>query len=82
MADKEMPKWQPIETAPEGRDILVYCEKTGEMFVVFWAMQVDNGKYNWVIARANDGTCFICNNPSHWMPLPDHPTKKLKADDK
>ncbi len=68
-----VPQWHPMETAPEGKDILVYCEETGEMFVVFWAMQVTTEKYNWVIARAHDGTCFICANPTHWMLLPKPP---------
>ena len=54
--------WRPIETAPEGKDILVYCRETGECFVVFWALQMETKQGDWVIARANDGTCFICKN--------------------
>jgi hypothetical protein len=66
-------EWLLIESAPKEKDILVYCEKTGECFVVFWGIQVGTGKGGWVISRANDGTCFICKNPTHWMPLPDTP---------
>lgn len=65
--------WQPIESAPEGKDILVYCRETGECFVVFWALQIETRKGDWVIARAKDGTCFICKNPTHWLPLPAAP---------
>ncbi len=65
--------WRPIETAPEGKDILVYCRETGECFVVFWALQMETKQGDWVIARANDGTCFICKNPTHWQPLPAPP---------
>lgn len=65
--------WLPIDSAPEGKDILVYCQETGECFVVFWALQVETRKGDWVIARANDGTCFICKNPTHWQPLPPAP---------
>lgn len=72
---KRVLAWQPIETAPEGKDILVYVEKTGECFVVFWGTQVNTGDHAWVIARANDGTCFICKNPTHWMPLPQPPAE-------
>lgn len=65
--------WRPIEGAPEGKDILVYCRETGECFVVFWALQMETKQGDWVIARANDGTCFICKNPTHWQPLPAPP---------
>lgn len=68
-----MSEWQPIETAPEGRPVLVYVQ-SGSQFValkdkfgafpIWGADQYDD--HNLMIRR---GYC----NPSHWQPLPAPP---------
>lgn len=72
----EHPKtqWQPIETAPEGRDVLVFSEETGECFVAFWGTCKGGYDYEWLFARSKDA-CFVVKTPTHWMPLPEPPKK-------
>lgn len=71
---QKVDEWQPIETAPkDGTDILIYCKDTHEMFVAFYATQIETGQQDWIIARAKDGTCFVLKSPTHWMPLPPQP---------
>jgi hypothetical protein len=54
--------WQPIKTAPAGRDILLCWAGTSEMRVGY-----DNGR-GWLC----DGVSFDAE-PTHWMPLPEPP---------
>lgn len=71
---QKVDEWQHISTAPkDGSDTIIYCETSGEMFIAFYAEQITTGQKDWVIARANDGTCFILKDPTHWMPLPPQP---------
>ena len=69
-----MSEWMPMESAPkDGRDVLLYCDDTEEMFVGFWGDARDgNPKKGWVFARQRDVT-FMVDTPSHWMPLPAAP---------
>jgi len=59
-------EWQPIETAPKGRAVLVYKFNTKEQYV---AANI-NGAYGpgWC---TQDG--FELFKVTHWMPLPDPP---------
>ena len=68
---KEVPAfgtWQPIETAPEGKDILVYQPDSGEQFVAYFSLW--NNK--WMFAFNN----ALKDEPSHWMPLPEIPKEE------
>ena len=61
-----MNEWQPIETAPmDGAEIIILddgCVRTGH-----WNEHI--GKFTGV-----GGNIFNwCENPTHWMPLPDAP---------
>lgn len=69
-------QWQPIDTAPrDGTAILVYvaCVIT----TAEWKKWEENGRDNgyWDLCEsgtfAEDGICY----PTHWMPLPERPTK-------
>ena len=72
MTKKTHAEWQDIATAPKEVSIMLYADG-GEMFVAFWGVSMETGEGSWVTARANDGTCFLLHNPTHWMPLPQPP---------
>jgi len=70
-------KWEPIETAPkDGAKILFYCPNYSGYFGVMawdsteWDLcgQVEYDSYD----RAGFEPSF---NPTHWMRLPEPPTK-------
>jgi hypothetical protein len=66
-------EWQPIETAPTSRRLLL-CAEVGGKRVVF------TGGYDshW------SGQCWVADarqvpsgfKPTHWMPLPDPPPRR------
>ena len=63
-------KWQPIETAPEDRDVLVWCayehpDSTVPGYCII-AMQCSPGR--WLTLAGND-----VEQPTHWMELPEPP---------
>lgn len=78
-----MNKWQPIETAPkDGTPVLLCGGLTSEDFYC----RDGNERYQdrQVVAMFIDGQWAICywdgnwrdgyDNPTHWMPLPEHPS--------
>lgn len=56
-------RWQPIETAPVGKDVLLYCPARGltneERIELGWADSGRGSHHAWA---------------THWMPLPDGPS--------
>lgn len=60
-----MSEWQPIETAPEGEEILVYAPIDGVVSSIykFGAWQ------KLIMVYGGSKT----NEPTHWMPLPEPP---------
>jgi hypothetical protein len=55
--------WQPIETAPKDRPILIYT-RGGEILIV-----------TWYAGQWDDGEGRPWKDPAiHWMPLPEPPT--------
>lgn len=70
----EATDWQPIESAPQSGEILLYAAETGEQFVAFWGAEPEGGDQQWVFARGN-GISFIVRDPTHWQPLPEPPAK-------
>jgi hypothetical protein len=56
-----MSGWEPIETAPKDRTVLVYDE--GAVFVSFW-FEVRGGWWD---------NGIVDPPPTHWMPLPEPP---------
>jgi hypothetical protein len=55
-------RWQPIETAPVGKDVLLYCPERGlmneERIELGWADSGRGSHHAWA---------------THWMPLPEPP---------
>jgi hypothetical protein len=64
-------KWQPIETAPSDKEVLVLFEK--KQYVAYKTMHYRRGQ-EWLIPcmceYAEDRQIF---EPTHWMPLPAEP---------
>jgi hypothetical protein len=60
--------WQPIETAPESGDFLLWNGKR----VAQGSRAMDDGEFWWA---DQDGYDFkpIEPEPTHWMPLPSPP---------
>lgn len=69
-----VPGWQPIESAPRDREVLLYVAETNEQFVAFWGTCPQDGDTQWVFARG-DNIAFLVRDPTHWAPLlPPPPT--------
>lgn len=68
-------KWQPIETAPKGGDVLMlYCG--GAIIIGYYETALEWGKgsdpvNSWVDYDFEPGDKRL--NPTHWMPLPEPP---------
>lgn len=74
--------WRPIETAPKGGDVLVYCRDTDEQFVAFWSKNFVTDDVAWTYARFRDSDnqvfSVLCR-PTHWQPLPKPPVERSKS---
>lgn len=68
----KMSDWQPIETAPKDRHILVW---TGErQCVAWWVTHIESGGDEWCLAMGPDGDCLLMTkHPTLWRDLPDDP---------
>ena len=80
----EYGEWQPIETAPMGKDILVYCPNDfrAPEITIFAAHSVQTKWFGceWSISGVMDRDSDEWNKwkrnldtPTHWMPLPPLP---------
>jgi hypothetical protein len=63
-------KWQPIETAPKDKRVLVWTGQ--EIYAAQWAKNVFTSDEAWLIVRW-EGYDILSRNATHWMPLPDPP---------
>lgn len=66
-------RWQPIETAPDGREVLLYPgvflnHVVGVHTEFGWSI----GTRGWVMRRLPD----LYAQPTHWMPLPAPPSEE------
>lgn len=69
--NKSEPEWQPIETAPKDREILVADARTADGFmqVVEWEHEA-KGDWKWAV---KDGGRHHVNCFTHWADLPKPP---------
>lgn len=67
--------WQPIETAPKTRRILIARAGDDSAVSAEWC----NRKNHWSIGP---GFMYFFAEPSHWMPIPDGPVTHGKQDNK
>lgn len=65
--------WQPIETAPIVPDQILVHTVGGEIKIVEYE-DINTPPY-WV---SDDDTAFYDEHLTHWMPLPDPPTKAIE----
>ena len=65
-----MQEWQPIETAPSDKLVLVAFETdTGRKIVGSSFRSNITGGWIWTLL----GSGGACISPTHWMPLPEPP---------
>lgn len=77
-------KWQPIETAPKDKSVLLYDSNRKEKYCGRWDKQKYNKKPNpyWEkYARYSDIVYQRTYPPTHWMPLPQPPMKQDQDDE-
>lgn len=78
-----MSDWQPIETAPKGKNVLLFGEGWDEPCLGHWSnvyetwLVLDEELVKYVCREmSNDGFehCFeLESTPTHWMPVPKAP---------
>jgi hypothetical protein len=75
-------EWKPIETAPEGKPILVWVPginsglDSAEVVIILWSADDPSGRgYSiWTNGGPNGGSDMdFEHSPTHWMPLPKPP---------
>jgi hypothetical protein len=69
-----MKKWQPIETAPKDRSVLLWQPSRGVCRAIWttcdskWSVEQDD--FSW---GEDDEKVRIAESPTHWMDLPERP---------
>jgi hypothetical protein len=63
-------EWQPIETAPKDRPILIWDGEN--MISAEWGLRAN--EWTWQLVEGEiQGDSALWTAPTHWMPLPDAP---------
>ena len=68
-------EWQPIETAPKGKSVLLYCNKD----IPIYCGRKRYGAYGEPLQDSFEWRCDSSGRyatPKYWMPLPEAPTVK------
>jgi hypothetical protein len=74
--ESESAAWQPIDTAPEDKNILV-ATHGGWVDTAFWTDEDGEGRKWWWLISAKEYAKHPIHSslmPTHWMPLLKHPT--------
>ena len=73
-----MAEWRPIETAPHGQDVLLFCPDRG---CSTNRARIELRPYS--TGERGDGWSSMSYHSwaTHWMPLPDMPTIKEPKED-
>lgn len=74
-------EWQPIETAPKDKTIVVFDPNQQTTRVVEWMTAMEDGEGAWIYAAKRaweepmkgEAIAFYVSSPTHWMPLPEPP---------
>lgn len=64
--------WQPIETAPGEKIVIVYCPKFNRVLIAMRSSDTSFMPNQWRARFTMFGAARTCE-PSHWMPLPNPP---------
>jgi hypothetical protein len=69
--DRDVPTWQPIETAPKDGRCILACIQNDVIppEVIQWMPETENEPGAWSDGRK----CFRSCPFTHWMPLPEPP---------
>lgn len=59
--------WQPIETAPKDKRVLVWSGK--EIYAAHWAQSPYTGDEAWIVAEWGDDREQALVKPTHWKPI-------------
>jgi hypothetical protein len=66
-----MTDWQPIETAPSMRPVLVWAERYG--MTTAYRSNSQYWDYKWFVSCSGLAIVPLTWNPTHWAPLPNPP---------
>jgi hypothetical protein len=67
-----MMEWQPIETAPRDKRILVWSGQ--EIYAAHWVRNMITNDEAWIVAQWGDECDQALVKPTHWLPLPEAPS--------
>lgn len=74
----ESETWQPIESAPKDRAVLLFNDDTREQAVCTHMTSMEDGDQAWIMARGLNELglqiAFRFLEPTHWRPLPTPPS--------
>lgn len=70
-------KWQPIETAPKDKRVLVWSGQ--EIYAAHWARHMTTDDEAWVVAQWGEEGDQALVKPTHWMPLPEAPNAEVSC---
>ena len=62
-----MMEWQPIETAPRDKRVLVWSGQ--EIYAAHWSRHITTYDEAWIIAQWGEDGEQVLVKPTHWMPL-------------
>lgn len=60
--------WQPIETAPHDRRIILWTGR--EIYIGHWGKNVETDHEAFIIAEWGDGDQAMVGSATHWMEAP------------
>jgi hypothetical protein len=72
---KELMQWQPIETAPRDKNIIVFGEGCDSGYEAWW------DGFSWMVMDQDnlEPPTELCTNVTHWMPLPEPPNPAART---
>jgi hypothetical protein len=68
---QSMGGWQPIETAPHDRRIILWTGR--EIYIGHWGKNVETDHEAFIIAEWGDGDQAMVGSATHWMEAPKPP---------